>query len=172
MEIALRLFTERGYASVTVPEICDAADIAVRTFYRYFPGKEDVLAQPIRALSDRVKQDLLGAPAQLTDTEAMHAALLTVGELIVADRAQMAQLFRVVRQPGAGDHPLLRLADREQELALALAKRRGDAADAADWRTRLTVARSNAAFRIWLTDLVEGRDGDPVAHLREILEAP
>ncbi|MEU8241774.1 TetR family transcriptional regulator [Actinoplanes missouriensis] len=40
---AAELFEEQGYEATTVAQIAGAADIGTRTFFSYFPGKEDVL---------------------------------------------------------------------------------------------------------------------------------
>jgi AcrR family transcriptional regulator len=42
-EAAFRLFDDRGYAATTVADIAEAADIAPRTFFSYFPSKEAVV---------------------------------------------------------------------------------------------------------------------------------
>jgi len=42
-EHAMRLFEEQGYASTTVDQIAEAAEVSPSTFFRYFPAKEDVV---------------------------------------------------------------------------------------------------------------------------------
>jgi len=47
LEAALELFCSRGYASTTMDDIADRADIARRTLFNHFPAKQAILAADI-----------------------------------------------------------------------------------------------------------------------------
>jgi AcrR family transcriptional regulator len=75
-EHAMRLFHEQGYASTTVDQIAEAADVSPSTFFRYFPTKEDVV------LADDYDPLLIEAvraqPADLPPIQAIRTALRDV----------------------------------------------------------------------------------------------
>src|SRR4051812_36532107 len=42
-DVALSLFTERGFDRVTVAEVAEAADVSEQTVFNHFPTKEDLV---------------------------------------------------------------------------------------------------------------------------------
>ena len=80
--VALRLFEERGFGEVTVEDIALEAHISVRTFYRYFPGKEDVLQLQIDRRSEALRAALAARPA---DEPPLHSLRLALEEVVSAE---------------------------------------------------------------------------------------
>src|SRR3954452_16914698 len=98
VEAAWRLFMERGYDHVTVPDICAAADIAPRTFHRDFAAKEDVVAEPVRRMTALTHAAIAAAPPGTPDPEVLRQALLAVGGFVVEHRALLTGLRTVALQ--------------------------------------------------------------------------
>jgi AcrR family transcriptional regulator len=77
--VALDLFDEHGYDSVTIADIARAADVGERSIYRYFGSKpmlvfyDEIDQQAIDVFADRIRhQELLAAvAATLDDLEPM-----------------------------------------------------------------------------------------------------
>nr|WTB28452.1 TetR/AcrR family transcriptional regulator [Streptomyces sp. NBC_00830]WTB35630.1 TetR/AcrR family transcriptional regulator [Streptomyces sp. NBC_00830] len=53
--LALKLADERGWDSLTVADIADAADVSLRTYYRYFPRKQDVFMPLLEDATERLR---------------------------------------------------------------------------------------------------------------------
>src|ERR1700722_14808380 len=102
-EAAGQLFIERGYAAATVQDIASAADVSPRTFFRYFPCKEDVITA-IASTSmddtiDRLSEHDVSEPLGSVLREMLTAALVPVNE-----EPQAARAFQLMLR----DNPVLR----------------------------------------------------------------
>jgi AcrR family transcriptional regulator len=70
------LFAEQGYDATTVEAIAAGADVSVRTFFRYFAGKEDVALAPLDEVGDLALDALRRRPADEPPLAALRAAAL------------------------------------------------------------------------------------------------
>src|ERR1700722_2039676 len=102
-DVAFALFAARGYGHVTVADICDAAGIGRRTFFRYFATKDDVLTEPARELAARVADAITAAPAGLPEAQALRQALTDIAAYALSHPARLHQLAEV-RKTSAGLH--------------------------------------------------------------------
>jgi AcrR family transcriptional regulator len=169
-EAAMTLAEERGYAHVTVDDICAAADVSPRTFFRYFPTKDDVLLTPVNELLDDVLADLRGRPAGEGAWDALVAVVTGLAERIAADRDRSVRSWRVLQD---SPEPLATNArgfmEWEAAMSRAVAERLRRRPD--DVRARVLTGAALTAFRVSF-DHWAARDGrgSLVRTLREALD--
>lgn len=61
------LFGSLAYEATTVRQIAEAAGIATGSFYRYFPGKRDLLVELLRYLNEELRREMREAIDGATD---------------------------------------------------------------------------------------------------------
>jgi AcrR family transcriptional regulator len=92
--VALTIFEQSGFSTVTVEQIAGAAKISPRTFYRYFPSKEDVLQVRTRRRAEALRDALAARP---TDEAPLHSLRLAIEVAVAAeDPVLLRRWFTVV----------------------------------------------------------------------------
>jgi AcrR family transcriptional regulator len=75
-EAAARLFESQGFEATTVRDIAAAAGVGERTFFRYFPSKEDLVLQQVRDLIPGLMQKVRERPAEEVPLTALREAIV------------------------------------------------------------------------------------------------
>lgn len=172
MAAALELFEERGFIATTIDEIAARADVAPRTFFRYFPSKEAVLYHDVGDALSRLVE-LLSVPGRSGPPHArLVAACVEVGEQFGRDRARMLLIRRLSQEePSLVDYQRLVLMRQfEQTVVDTLASVCG--VDPTDIGLRSTTAALlsslGVAFRVWIE---EGARGPMEPFINQAMEA-
>ncbi len=167
IETANRLFLEHGFDGTTVDQIADAAGVSQRTFFRYFPTKDDVVFSKHDERIRRFRALLASQADGHGPAAAVRAALAEFARDYQRQRRELLREWRIVT-----GSPLLIARDVEQDLefeqAIAEALQTGDPDAAAELRARIIAGAIFGAVRAtmqeWFSqgckqDLVElGRD--------------
>ncbi|MCF6467650.1 TetR family transcriptional regulator [Nonomuraea sp. MG754425] len=123
-EAALRLVVERGFDSVTVEAIADAANISRRTFSNYFSGKEDALLYGEEQRFQSLVEQVRAQPAELSAWQALRAAIDDLQREMEEPEREWALRTRLARRhPSLLARQLANHAALERDLAEAVAGR-------------------------------------------------
>jgi AcrR family transcriptional regulator len=143
---AMRLFAERGFEATTIADIAAAADISPRTFFSYFPSKEEaVFAQFESAFAefDRVMRE---RPPGVTALEAMRTWIMEAARKYMGDADHIRLEARLRNEsPAVAACDLQHMRQFERRLAEAVAEDLSEPPDAL--RPRLVAAAAVAALQ-------------------------
>jgi AcrR family transcriptional regulator len=146
-QVALTLFDQRGYEATTVEEIAAEVGISPRTFFRYFPSKEDVVfahhAEGLALLRSVLDQRLRAGSAVLPAIRAAALALQHDADRREMERTRL-QVIRVTPALTARRYALS--VEYEAAIVAAIAPALGD--DQGAWmRAMLVASASMGALR-------------------------
>lgn len=173
-QAALDLFEEHGFDGTTIEMIAAAADIAPRTFFHYFPSKEDVVLSDYSTRLDRIVEALAESRVGEEPWRALRAAFLSVAADYETERGELLRRFRIIEAtPSVAARNLQIQATWEDAVTEAVASwLELDAAR--DLRPRLiagsVLAAIRASLRRWLTDNGHSRLPDHISHCFDLLE--
>lgn len=161
VDTALRLFTERGYAHVTVEDICAAVDVSPRTFFRYFPAKEHVLAEPIARVLAAIRESLVAQPRHGSVWQALRTSLMSGVAEIEDSRIEFLRCAQVIRdRPSALASSARALMEWEEVVRDEVRQRLG--ADPATMWAQLLLGTTMLALRAALDRWTDGAGTEPV----------
>jgi AcrR family transcriptional regulator len=78
VDAAMTLFAKRGFAATTIDDIAERAGIGRRTFFRYFPTKEDIVLDPRRIDGVFLRAALRSRPAGVSELDHLMDVLAEV----------------------------------------------------------------------------------------------
>ena len=154
IQAALQAFAEQGFSATTIEDIADRADVASRTFFRYFPTKDAVLFHDSDGMLERVRSLLASRPATEQPPTSVLFACSAIADDLAADTPRMRLLARLAHEEPKllGSQRIMMLQQFESAIVAALAERHG--IDGSDMGLRATTAAMlsalGVAFECWI----------------------
>jgi mycofactocin system transcriptional regulator len=151
--VAFELFERQGFDGTTIDDIARAAGIGRRTFFRYFPSKNDIPWGNFAEELERMRAQLSAYPGQIPLMEAIRRAVVDFNR-VPADQLpwHRRRMELILRVPALQAHSTLRYASWRQVVAEFVGQRIGQRPDALAPRTIAYAALgvAVAAYEQWL----------------------
>jgi AcrR family transcriptional regulator len=110
---SVRLFNRKGYRDTTMEEIASAVGIPTSGIYRYFSGKNDILAAIYRRAADRLSSEASSILGAVTDPEEALTGLIDAYVKRSFDHPELAYVYYTERMNMAqADQKILRNLQR------------------------------------------------------------
>jgi len=166
-QAAMELFEEQGFDDTSAVQIAKRARVTTRTFFRYFPDKEEVLFADADALNEALVQELL----QRADvTQPLSAVTRTLAgfdwEKLGSRESQHRRGAMIAANPQLLERELIKQQHLADGLRDAL-RRRGIDPDIAELAANAGSQVFRTAYRQWL----EGNDDSDLTTMTETVMA-
>jgi len=180
--VSRRLTAERGLNGFTIEEVCDEVGVSRRTFFNYFPSKDEAVlgvdeAEEMRALSEHfLALGSRGWPAVIDDFIELAGEVVRISNMSADEHRILMTVME--REPRLLARFIGMGRNRELEIAALMAEREGVSID--DPHVAAAVALTSTLMRSTAEKfLTAGRPEDfgaalhdSLAAIRAVLELP
>lgn len=174
-DTAWQLFQEQGYDATTVQDIADAANVAPRTFFRYFPSKEAVLYPELDAITEELSNAFAARPTDEPVLVSLVAAMDAISNELSDDLERKFQRFEMLKKSGQPQSAFV--ANRVAAAVEDMVRRRYDGHPDAEVQARLAAGIMTVVMSIsndvWLGNGAQTNLEDEArhcfAHVRELV---
>lgn len=154
-QVALELFTTRGFEATTMEDIAEALGVGRRTVFRYFPSKNDMVWGDFNWVLERLRSDLAAIGPDIPIMEAIARAAVSSNHYEPDQLPELRnRLTLITTVPALQAHSMLRYAAWRNVIAEYVADRTGrsvrDLIPQSVAHAALGV--SMAAFTCWVQD--------------------
>lgn len=170
---AQTLIGERGFDAVTVGDIAEAAEVSHRTFYRYFPSKENALLADFKDFLDDFVALVAARPADEHPVDSLVRTLDTIALALPVDADQFNWVYELVEgEPALGGVQHRLLLEAQDRLTNLFAQKLGVSPRSLEPRLFASGATASyqAAVRTWVVLPPDERTMTVWALGREALE--
>jgi AcrR family transcriptional regulator len=122
---ALALFLERGFDGTTIEDITEAADVSKRSFFDYFPSKEEVVFAWQDSFADELADAIAAQPKDASIVEIIEGALTSLLLTVSSDPQRLALGALIRDTPVLCARDQLKYTKLEKKLTDALRARFG-----------------------------------------------
>ncbi|MFH8709566.1 TetR family transcriptional regulator [Streptomyces rubrogriseus] len=150
-KVAIDLFARQGFDETTVEDIARVAGMTKRSFFRYFPTKEDVVFDGIDLTGESVVADIAMRPAGEGPWECLRQVLQAWQEEIHASEQALATIRLIEATPALAGRLHQRRTEWHRRVSDALRDRPGTDLDpyTADLLTNAATAVLDAVSSQW-----------------------
>jgi len=96
MEVGMALFAQQGYEQTTIEQVAQAAGMSKRSFFRYFPSKEDLVLDNQDAIGEELAEALAARPADEPPWYALRRAFDLIVERMDDRQERSERLLRML----------------------------------------------------------------------------
>lgn len=152
---SIELFAAKGFDETSIDDIAEAAGIARRTFFRYFPSKNAVPWGDFDAQLDGLRGHLSELPANLPLADGLRSALLQFNTFPEEEAAVHRQrMALILENPALHSYSMVMYEGWREVIAEYVAARTGS--DTSDHFPRtiawMVLGVAISAYEQWLTD--------------------